>query len=600
MARRPLIWQLFPLFMLVSLGCLLTAGIYASQTLKRAYLSRSLADLESRSHLFRELLAEPIAQGDTEILRARCVELGVATATRLTIIDPTGNVIADSEADPETLENHKDRPEVRAALAGEIGKSDRYSVSTGKPTIYIASPVTKDGSVTAIIRAALPKFTYTGLLVDNAMQIGVGVFLVIGLVALLSLAAARRITDPIESLRQGAERFARGELVARLRSSDSTEMTHLAEAMNSMATQLDERIRAAESQRNELDAVFASMVEGVLAVDTNERIININTAACAMFDIARDRALGRSLHEVMRNAELHEFVETTLRSRGPCEAEIALLHPGEQHVRLHGAPLTDAARRNIGCVVVLHDVTTLNRLEAARRDFVANVSHELKTPITSIKGYVETLLDGALEDHDAARRFLATIGKQAARLDALIEDLLKLSRVELDGERGGIELHDGPIQDILEAAVQTCGVQALAKDVRIHLQAEPGLLVRRNPELLQTAVENLLDNAVKYSPEGTDVHVTATRTNGSVVICVRDQGCGIERKHLPRIFERFYRVDKARSRKQGGTGLGLAIVKHVVRVHGGQTSVDSVPQKGSTFSIHLPEIPPASQHLYAV
>ncbi|MCC6154664.1 MAG: PAS domain-containing protein [Candidatus Hydrogenedentes bacterium] len=595
MARRPLIWQLFPLFMLVSLGCLLTAGIYASQTLKRAYLNRSMADLESRARLFHELLAAPIRQGDRGALQARCAELGKASATRVTVIDPAGAVIADSEADPETLENHKDRPEVQAALTGEIGISDRYSVSTAKPTMYVAVPLKDNGKVVALVRAALPKFTYRGLLIDNAVQIGVGILLVVGLVALLSLAAARRITDPIESLRQGAERFARGELVARLRSSDSTEMTHLAEAMNSMATQLDERIRAAENQRNELEAVFASMVEGVLAVDTNERIININTAACAMFDIARNRALGRSLHEVMRNAELHEFVETTLRSRGPCEAEIVLLHPGEQHVRLHGAPITDAARRNIGCVVVLHDVTTLNRLEAARRDFVANVSHELKTPITSIKGYVETLLDGALEDHDAARRFLATIGKQAARLDALIEDLLKLSRVEQEGERGGIELHEGPIQDILESAVQTCGVRALAKDVRIRLQAEPDLRVRRNPELLQTAVENLLDNAVKYSPEGSDVLVTAARVNGLVVISVRDEGCGIERQHLPRIFERFYRVDKARSRKLGGTGLGLAIVKHVVRVHGGQTSVESAPQKGSTFSIHLPEATPVTQ-----
>jgi two-component system phosphate regulon sensor histidine kinase PhoR len=319
-----------------------------------------------------------------------------------------------------------------------------------------------------------------------------------------------------------------------------------------------------------------------------------------MFDIARDKALGRDLREVIRNADLHQFVATTLHGTGPCEADITLLHPGEQHMRLHGSPLTDALRRSIGCVVVLHDVTTLIRLENARRDFVANVSHELKTPITSIKGFVETLLDGASEDRDSARRFLATIGKQAARLDALIEDLLKLSRVEQEGERGGIELHDGPIQDILESAVQTCGVRALAKDVRIHLHADNDLHVRRNPELLQTAIENLLDNAVKYSPEGTDVHVSAVRDNGTVIISVCDEGCGIERQHLPRIFERFYRVDKARSRKLGGTGLGLAIVKHVVRAHGGQTSVESAPQKGSVFSIHLPEIDSRQQTRSAV
>ncbi|NUM55367.1 MAG: PAS domain-containing protein [Candidatus Hydrogenedentes bacterium] len=590
MARKRLIWQLFPLFILVSLGSLATAGLYATQTLKQSYLSRSIADLEARARLLEAVLSDSIQRDEFVKLQERCTELGRVSSTRITVIAPSGEVVADSEADPKTLENHGSRPEVRTALAGGVGTSDRASSTTHAPTIYVAIPVKDEEGIRGVIRVAVPKFTYLGVLVSNAFPLGVGTLLVLSLVALLSLAASRRITDPIDSLRKGAERFARGELVARLRAADSAEVTQLAEAMNTMAAQLEERIRAAEGQRNELEAVFASMVEGVLAVDTHERVININAAACAMFDISRDKALGRDLREVIRNADLHEFVAVTLRSSGSREADITLLHPGEQQVRLHGSPLKDAVRRNIGCVIVLHDVTAINRLESARRDFVANVSHELKTPITSIKGFVETLLDGALDDHDSARRFLATIGKQASRLDALIEDLLKLSRVEQEGERGAIELHDGQIQDILESAVQNCGVRALAKDVRILLNAEPNLFVRRNPELLQTAIENLLDNAVKYSEEGTEVDVSAVRDNGTVTISVRDQGCGIERQHLPRIFERFYRVDKARSRKLGGTGLGLAIVKHIVRVHGGQTSVDSAPQKGSVFSIHLPEI----------
>lgn len=576
--------------MLVSLGSLVTAGLYATQALRQSYLHRSFADLESRARLVAAVLAGPLLRGDDAEVQNTCAEIGKASSTRITVIAATGEVLADSEADPKSLDNHANRPEVREALAGGVGQGDRASGTTRRPTIYVAIPLEGPSEARYVIRVAVTKFTYFDVLAANGVPIAAGILLVLALVALLSLAAARRITDPIESLRKGAERFARGELVARLRASESKEVTQLADAMNTMATQLEERIRAAESQRNELEAVFSSMVEGVLAIDRHERVININAAACRMFDIGRDKALGRDLREVIRNADLHEFVATTLHSSGPCEADITLRSPGEQHVRLHGSPLTDALRKNIGCVIVLHDVTVLNRLEAARRDFVANVSHELKTPITSIKGFVETLLDGALDDRDSARRFLATIGKQAARLDALIEDLLKLSRVEQEGERGGIELHDGPIQDILESAVQTCGVGALAKDVRVHLRAEPGLYVRRNPELLQTAIENLLDNAVKYSGEGTDVTVTAERQDGAIVISVRDQGCGIDRQHLPRIFERFYRVDKARSRKQGGTGLGLAIVKHVVRVHGGQTSVESAPQKGSVFAIHLPEI----------
>ena len=600
MARRPLIWQLFPLFALVSLGSLLTAGIYATQTLRQFYVDRSVADLESRAQLFEAVLSDLMIGDDRAALQKRCVDLGKKASTRVTLVLPSGEAIADSEVDPKTLENLKARPEVQTALAGGVGQSDRINATDRNPMTYVAVPVERNAQVLGVVRVAAPQFTYRSLLAANALKIGVGTIMVVALVALLSLAAARRITTPIESLREGAERFARGELVARLRASESHEVTQLAGAMNVMATQLEDRIRAAESQRNELEAVFASMVEGVLAVDTHERVISINAAACSLFGIARDRALGRDLREVIRNADLHQFVALTLSSTGPCEADIALLHPGERHVRLHGSPLTDALRRNIGCVVVLHDVTALIRLENARRDFVANVSHELKTPITSIKGFVETLLDGALEDPDSARRFLATIGKQAARLDALIEDLLKLSRVEQDGEKGGIEMHVGPIQDVLEAAVQTCGVLALAKDVRIHLQTENDLSVRRNPELLQTAIENLLDNAVKYSPPSTDVYVTAARGNGMVSISVRDQGCGIDRQHLPRIFERFYRVDKARSRKLGGTGLGLAIVKHVVRIHGGQTSVESAPRKGSVFSIHIPEAPLDSRALSAV
>jgi len=419
-------------------------------------------------------------------------------------------------------------------------------------------------------------------------QIAGGILFITVLVAFLSLAATRRITMPIEDLKRGAERFARGELVARLRMPESQEMGQLADAMNTMAAQLEDRIRAVERQRNELEAVFGSMVEGVIAVDTQERVISINAAAAALFDISRARALGRDLREVIRNADLHQFVGQTLRSAGPAEADITLHQQGEQQVRLHGAPLSDTSRRNIGCVVVLHDVTALNRLENARRDFVANVSHELKTPITSIKGYVETLLDGALEDPDSARRFLATIGKQADRLHTLIEDLLKLSRIEQEVGKNEIELRNGPLLEIMEGAIQACGVMALAKDIRIHFQCAGPFWARLNPALLQTAVENLLDNAIKYSQSGSDIFVDVAREGNTISIRVRDEGCGIDRQHLTRIFERFYRVDKARSRKLGGTGLGLAIVKHVVRVHGGQTTVESSPQKGSMFTIQLP------------
>jgi len=589
--KRRLIWQLFPLFVLVSFGSILAAGLYATQSLRQFYLDRSVQDLESRAYLVRELLGAAALDSDQEALQARCTTLGAESKTRITIVAKDGKVIADSDADPATMELHATRPEILSAIRGETGFDHRLSATTRSATTYVAVPLLHEGVIVGAVRVASPQFSFIKALGRVYWEIVGGVVFITALVALLSLAATRRITNPIEDLKKGAERYARGELVARLRMPESQEMGQLADAMNTMAAQLEDRIRAVERQRNELDALFSSMVEGVIAVDTTDRVININLAAAKMFDVDRERALGRDIREVIRNVDLHRFVAVTLQSDGPCEAETSLHHRGEQNIRLHGSPLRDTSRRNIGCVVVMHDVTALNRLEKARRDFVANVSHELKTPITSIKGYVETLLDGALEDSDSARRFLGTIGKQADRLHSLIEDLLRLSRIEQDGEKKEIELVEGPIQEILEAAVQACGVIALSKDIRVHMRCEEFLWARRNPALLQTAIENLLDNAIKYSQPGSEVHVSANLEEGSIRISVRDEGCGIDRQHLGRIFERFYRVDKARSRKLGGTGLGLAIVKHVVRVHGGQTGVESAPQKGSVFTILLPAIP---------
>jgi two-component system phosphate regulon sensor histidine kinase PhoR len=262
---------------------------------------------------------------------------------------------------------------------------------------------------------------------------------------------------------------------------------------------------------------------------------------------------------------------------------------GERFLQAHGTILHDAEDRGIGALVVLNDVTRIRKLESVRREFVANVAHEIRTPVTSIKGFVETLLDGALENPKNAEHFLNIIGRQAERLNAIIEDLLSLSRIEQETESAEIALKEGRIIDVLQAAVQLCEKKAAGKKIAVRLACEEDVSAKINPPLLEQALVNLIDNAINYSGRGSPVHVEAARGDTEIIIGVRDQGCGIAKQHLPRLFERFYRVDKARSRKLGGTGLGLAIVKHITQAHGGNVTVESTPGEGSTFRIHLPK-----------
>jgi len=265
-----------------------------------------------------------------------------------------------------------------------------------------------------------------------------------------------------------------------------------------------------------------------------------------------------------------------------------LYQNGERILNLKSSPLLDAGKDQIGTLVVINDVTQLRRLEDMRKDFVANVSHEIKTPLTAIKGFVETLHRGSVDNPEEAQRFLDIIQKHVDRLSSIIDDLLSLSRIEQEGGRQAIQFENMPIMDIFKSAIQICHSKAEEKHIAVHVACEEQLKSFFDPTLLEQAVVNLLDNAIKYSEPDSAIHLSADLSDSEVKIAVEDQGIGIAKKHLPRLFERFYRVDKARSRKMGGTGLGLAIVKHIAQAHGGQVTVKSTPGKGSTFSIHLP------------
>jgi two-component system, OmpR family, phosphate regulon sensor histidine kinase PhoR len=354
---------------------------------------------------------------------------------------------------------------------------------------------------------------------------------------------------------------------------------------------LARRLRASERQRRELEAVLEHMVEAVLVVDGDNRLALLNRAAAEMFDLAPSTARGKNLFQAIRDEDLVDLVDRARSGPGFAETEISLKATGDRILQAHGTALPDEGGRAAGALVVLHDVTQLKRLEAMRRDFVANVSHELRTPITDIQGFVETLRDGALADPEDARRFLDIIARNADRLNAIIEDLLALSRLEQDAERDHVVLERAPVRPTLEAAIALSGPSAADKGIRVELSCDAALEARINAPLLEQAVVNLLGNAIKFSEPGASIEISVHRAEApsATAIAVRDHGCGIPPEHLPRVFERFYRVDKARSRKQGGTGLGLAIVKHIAQAHGGRVTVASEAGKGSLFTLYLPE-----------
>ncbi|MGD8393813.1 MAG: phosphate regulon sensor histidine kinase PhoR, partial [Desulfobacterales bacterium] len=409
------------------------------------------------------------------------------------------------------------------------------------------------------------------------------------LAAGISWVISRRISQPIEQMKKSAEHFAAGDLNHRLTPPGTEEMGGLADAMNQMAAQLNERIETIVNQRNQLQTVLASMTEGVIAIDTEERIVSINQAAARLFEYEPLDCQGKSIQEIIRSPALQQFIRQALSSKIPSEEDITLFQNEERVIDVKGSPLLDANQHQIGTLVVFHDVTQLRRLEDMRRDFVANVSHEIKTPLTAIKGFVETLQQGKVEKAQEKERFLGIIQKHVDRLNAIIEDLLALSRIEQEDENKEIEFEPVKISDVFQAAIQLCRPKADEKNIRINLNCEKQATANFDPTLIEQAVVNLLDNAIKFSDPGSTVQVESHHENDQIVIRVQDQGIGIAQKHLPRLFERFYRIDKARSRNMGGTGLGLAIVKHIAQAHGGYVMVESRLGEGSCFSIHLPQ-----------
>ena len=587
-----LFWKLGLTYAALLLIVLLAVDLYSVRVV-RAQAIRSAND--ALGSLVKLALADPPTSADDAALRnwtARVAQSGV----RVTIIDGTGRVLADSASDSEKMENHADRPEFQDALANGSGHSVHRSATLNRELVYRAERYEQSGSPPIVIRLALPLSVVNLSVVELRQRLLTATFLMLVAGVFVSLAFARMFASRVDRLKLFSQRIAEGDFRPVLREGPRDELSDLADSMNQTAARLDREIRLLSGERNRSGAILRSMVEGVAVIDSQERLVFYNRAFSEIFNVSGASGEGRALIEIVRNSELLALIRKALHGGEGLQSDIVMGITQTQSFSATAAPVkaleASATERGpsekpSGAVVVLHDVTELRRLERVRQDFVANVSHEFKTPLTAIQGFAETLLAGALDDPSNNRRFLEIIRNHAIRLARLTNDLLKLARIEAG--KLEVEYFTVGLMELIEACAETTLLKASRKDITLEIEVPPKLpAVRGDAGLLRDVLQNLLDNAIQYTPQGGHIRVTADAGDHDAVISVADTGIGIPLADQERIFERFYRVDVARSREAGGTGLGLSIAKHIVEAHGGRLWVESTVGQGSRFSFSIP------------
>jgi two-component system phosphate regulon sensor histidine kinase PhoR len=584
MLRSWTFWRLFGTFGLLWLASIGLLGAIVVARVGAYERERIETSVRVRARLTRHALRGHTA--DAAELRGYVGRLAKDSGARITLIADDGTVRADSAEDPAVMVNHADRPEVMQAR-GESGEGSdtRVSRTLGKPMLYVAVRADDLGPDVAFVRAALP--------VDMVESQVAGLHRVVwtaaagaGLAAVaLSFWLARRTVRPLAELTEAARLIAEGGYGHKVYASGPDEIGALARTFNHMSARLARQFAQLEEDRQQLRAILSGMVEGVIALGADERILFVNERAARLLDFQPQAAVGRRLWEVVRVRALQDLVRRALADPEPRQEELRWNGPAVRSITVHAARLASAG----GAVLVLHDTSDLRRLERIRQDFVANVSHELKTPLSVIKACVETLLDGAADDPQHRGRFLERIGDQSDRLYALILDLLSLARIE-SGEEA-FELRAVPLGPVVADCLERHRARAEARRQQLATDPPPDggeLAAHVDEEALAQILDNLVENAIKYTPEGSRITVRWRADGEQVRLEVEDNGQGIPEADLPRIFERFYRVDKARSREMGGTGLGLAIVKHLTQAMKGGVRATSRLGHGTTFIVSLP------------
>jgi two-component system, OmpR family, phosphate regulon sensor histidine kinase PhoR len=591
--RAKLFWKLGLTYLALLLGVLLTVDLYSARVLRRDYLRSSNDKLAALLNLAQ---AHPPQLSDPAELRSWTEWLGKSGA-RVTVIASSGRVLSDSQENLEALDNHADRPEIQQAFATGAGESVRQSRSLGREMVYRAVRYQPPTGSPVAIRMSLPMAQMDLALGELRQRLVIASLVILALGTMVSLGFSQMFAARVQRLKDFSRRVAAGDFRPLAAEEPRDELADLGEALNETARQMDLEIRLLSGERNRSSAILRSMVEGVAVIDAQERLVFCNRAFSEILNMEPASSEGRPLIELVRNSELLGLIRKALRGEEGLQSDIAMGIIQQRSFSVTAAPVkalepgpasgTGPPEKPSGAVVVLHDVTELRRLERVRQDFVANVSHEFKTPLTAIQGFAETLLAGALDDPNNNRRFLEIIREHAARLARLTDDLLKLARIEA----GKLEIEFFPVGllELIEGCAETTLLKASRKQITLEIDLPPGLPpVRGDAGLLRDVLQNLLDNAIQYTHEGGRITVSATAGAREAVITVTDTGIGIPITEQERIFERFYRVDAARSREAGGTGLGLSIAKHIVEAHGGRLWVESAVGSGSRFSLSIP------------
>jgi two-component system phosphate regulon sensor histidine kinase PhoR len=561
-------------------------GLFYVQQIKQVHTTKTIKTLTNMIPVIREDVLE---FGLSQKLNQSIQKKFASTEFRVTVIDAVGSVVADSETSPEAMENHLMRQEVQRALrSGVSGTTQRFSHTLEKEMTYYAEPLMSGSDVQAVLRVAMPTSIIAGDTKPTIERL-----VIIGFVLLLctvfgTLCLSKTIATSVQHLVLGAKKFSSGDLAHRIERTPSGELQELETELNSMAEQLNASLSTVEKTKEEQAAILRSMPTGVVALDSDKTILSMNRAAEKILEIPKTIEVeGVQLEAFLRDVDLSAYIEQTTQAKPQkFELVVPLDNGSGKEIIANVQPLCDDRGGVSGHLVLLDDVTTLRKLEGIRSDFSANVSHELRTPITSIKGYVETLLESNQNDGET-KLFLETIAKSANRLEQIIEDLLALASIE-QGE--GISQQSAkniPLHSVVERVVRSCLPETKITGSIITQVCDENVVVLGTEQLLDQACLNLVQNAVRYG--GKNITIRVGKEGDEAILSVFDDGVGIPKNLHPRIFERFFRVDKGRSRETGGTGLGLAIVKHVAMAHGGSVSVHSL-EVGIQFEVRIPAI----------
>ena len=575
--------RIVTLYLVLLTIALLVAGVFLQNALKGYFSQWFDKRLIGEMNLLIRITKPLIREKKADKLDQLAEEYGQKLEARITIVDKQGVVLADSREDPKQMDNHLQRPEIQQALNNGLGKEIRYSDTLKLDMKYVAIPIKEAGNIIGIMRVALDlskiEKMYQGIW-WVLLQVGIITFVIS---IILSLKFASNITDPIEKMTDVVEKISKGSLDQKITVDTKDEIGQLAKMFNQMVNKVQGKVEQISNEKSKIEAIVGSIGDGVIAVSLSKEIVLINLAARNIFNVEKE-VIGTSLINITQNHKLEDLIDKSLSESRALTEEIELLLPEERTFRIRLAPII-REEKAMGVVVSLRDITDIRQLQQMRSEFVSNVSHELKTPLTSIKGYVETLLESN-PDKDTYESFLEIIKDETNRLELLIGDILNLSKIESEVNEFDEKVD---INKVVSNLLSLLTPKAKDKNIDLQLSLDEDLpLIKGNHNQLSRMMINLIDNAIKYTPEGGQVAVRARAEESELIIEIEDTGIGIPEEDLARIFERFYRVDKGRSRKLGGTGLGLSIVKHIVENHRGSIKVDSELEKGTTFIIQFP------------